>query len=64
MEGFRGERNPSTQFPARTTASDGHKAFTRAAHSAGIRFAVRSLSEAIDRGNNKVRHPGWHLIHR
>ena len=32
--------------------------------SAGLRFAVRSLSEAIDREKNKVRRPGWHLIHR
>ena len=30
LEGFRGERNPSTQFPARTAASDGQTAITRA----------------------------------
>ena len=32
--------------------------------SAGIRFAVRSLSEALDRENSKVQRPGWHLIQR
>ena len=31
LEGFRDERNPSAQLPARTAASDGHTAFTRAA---------------------------------
>ena len=30
----------------------------------GLRFAVRSLSKAIDRENNKVRRLCWHLIHR
>ena len=55
---------PSAPFMARTQASDGHCAYTRAARSAGLRFAVRSLFEAIDREINKVRRPGWHLIHR
>ena len=64
LEGFRGERNPSTQFPARTQASDGHCVSTRAARSASIRFAVRSLSKAIDREITKVRRLCWHLIHR
>ena len=32
--------------------------------SAGLRFAVRSLSKALDRENNKVRRLCWHLIHR
>ena len=32
--------------------------------SAGLRFAVRSLSKAIDRENSKVRRLCWHLIHR
>ena len=56
--------HPSAQFPARTAASDGQRAFTRAARSAGLRFAMRSLFSALDRGINKVRRPGWHLIHR
>ena len=30
LEGFRDERNPSAQLPARTAASDGHTANTRA----------------------------------
>ena len=37
------------RFKARTAAFDGHCAFTRAARSAGLRFAVRSLSKTIDR---------------
>ena len=32
--------------------------------SAGLRFAMRSLFEAIDRENNRVRRLCWHLIHR
>ena len=65
--GWRGSAvsgTPPQRFPARTSASDGHTAFTRASRSAGLRFAVRSPSEALDRGNSKVRRPGWHLIHR
>ena len=45
LEGF----TPPHRFKARTTVSDGHCAIPRAARSAGLRFAVRSLSEAIDR---------------
>ena len=60
LEGF----TPPHRFKARTAASDGHCAFTRAARSAGLRFAVRSLSEVTDSGNSQVRGPGWHLIHR
>ena len=44
-------------FPARTAASDGHTAFTRAARSASIRFAVIPLSGTMDVGRD-------HLIHR
>ena len=62
--GWVGGGCPSAQIPARTAASDGHCAFTRAARSAGLRFAVRSLSEAMDRENSKIRRLGWHLIHR
>ena len=57
VEGFRVERNPSTDFPARTQASDGQRIFTRAARSAGLNFAVILLSKAIDVATN-------HLIHR
>ena len=32
--------------------------------SAGLRFAVRSLFEALDREITKFRRPGWYLIHR
>ena len=55
---------PPHKFKARTAASDGQHASTRAARSAGLRFAVRSLSKAIGREISKVRRPGWHLIHR
>ena len=40
---------PPHRFKARTAASDGQHTSTRAARSAGLRFAVRSLSEASDR---------------
>ena len=62
--GWVGGVYPSAPIKARTAAFDGHCAFTRAARSAGLRFAVRSLSEVTDREINKVRRPGWHLIHR
>ena len=52
-QGWVGGVYPSAQFPARTAASDGHCAFTRAARSAGLRFAVRSLFEAMDRETTK-----------
>ena len=42
---------PPHRFKARTAASDGQRAFTRAARSAGLNFAVRSLSEASGREN-------------
>ena len=45
LEGF----TPPHRFKARTAAFDGHCASTRAARSAGLIFAVRSLSKAIDR---------------
>ena len=61
--GWVGGVYPSAPLKARTAAFDGHGAFTRAARSASIRFAVRSLSEATDREINKVRRLGWHLIH-
>ena len=57
LEGFRVERNPSTQFPARTAASDGQTASPRAARSAMIRFAVIALSKTVAVGRD-------HLIHR
>ena len=53
LEGF----TPPHRFKARTAASDGQRAFTRAARSAGLRFAVIVLSETIDVGRD-------HLIHR
>ena len=60
LEGF----TPPHRFKARTAASDGQQAFTRAARSAGLRFAVRSLSVEMDRENDKFRRLCWHLIHR
>ena len=60
LEGF----TPPHRFKARTAASDGHCAFTRAARSARLRFAVILLSKAMDREINKVRSLCWHLIHR
>ena len=53
LEGF----TPPHRFKARTAASDGHCAFTRAARSAGLRFAVILLSKAMVIGRD-------HLIHR
>ena len=50
-QGWVGGACPSAPLPARTAAFDGHCTFTRAARSAGLRFAVRSLSEVIDREN-------------
>ena len=55
--------HPSAPIQARTAASDGQRASTRAARSAGLRFAVIPLSKALDR-ENKVRRLCWHLIHR
>ena len=51
--GWVGGVHPSAPFKARTAASDGHTAYTRAARSAGLRFAVRSLAEAMDRERSK-----------
>ena len=48
---------PPHRFKARTAASDGHYASTRAARSAGLRFAVILLSKTMDVGRD-------HLIHR
>ena len=53
MEGF----TPPHRSKARTQASDGQRIFTRAARSAGLRFAVILLSKTIDVGRD-------HLIHR
>ena len=52
LEGFRGERNPSTKI----SGADSGFRRTYGIHprlrvSAGLNFAVRSLSEALDRGN-------------
>ena len=60
--GWVGGVYPSASLKARTTASDGHTVYTRAARSASIGFAVRSLSKAMDREINQVRRLGWHLI--
>ena len=50
-------RITAIQLKARTAASDGHTASTRAARSAGINFAVILLSKTVDVGRD-------HLIHR
>ena len=55
--GWVGGVYPSAHLTARTAASDGHTAFTRAARSAGLRFAVILLSKAVDVERD-------HLIHR
>ena len=60
LEGF----TPPHRFKARTAASDGQTASTRAARSASINFAVIPLSKRMDREINKVRRLCWHLIHR
>ena len=56
-QGWVGGIYPSAQLTARTAASDGQRAFTRAARSAGLRFAVILLSKAMDVEQD-------HLIHR
>ena len=56
-QGWVGGVHPSAPLKARTAASDGHCAFTRAARSAGLRFAVIVLSKTVDVGRD-------HLIHR
>ena len=53
LEGF----TPPHRFKARTAASDGQRASTRAARSAGHNFAVILLSKTMDVGRD-------HLIHR
>ena len=53
LEGF----TPPHRFKARTAASDGQQAFTRAARSAELHFAVILLSKAMKVGRD-------HLIHR
>ena len=53
LEGF----TPPHRFKAWTAVSDGHCAFTRAARSAGLNFAVIPLSKEADVGRD-------HLIHR
>ena len=55
--GWVGGVHPSAPLKARTAASDGQRTFTRAARSAGLRFAVILLSKALDVGRD-------HLIHR
>ena len=55
--GWVGGACPSAPFKARTAASDGQRAFTRAARSAGLNFAVIVLSKTVDVGRD-------HLIHR
>ena len=55
--GWVGGVYPSAPIKARTAASDGHCASTRAARSAGLNFAVIVLSKAMDVGRD-------HLIHR
>ena len=52
-QGWVGGVYPSAQLKARTAAFDGRNASTRAARSAGLRFAVRLLSEAIGREDSK-----------
>ena len=47
--GWVGGGHPSAPIQARTAASDGQRASTRAARSAGLRFAVILLSKAMDR---------------
>ena len=49
MEGF----TPPHRFKARTAASDGQRASTRAARSARLNFAVILLSKAMDRETTK-----------
>ena len=56
-QGWVGGVYPPHRFKARTAASDGQRAYPRAARSAGLRFAVILLSKTMD--------VGWdHLIHR
>ena len=56
-QGWVGGVYPSAPLTARTAAFDGQTAFTRAARSAGLRFAVILLSKSMDVERD-------HLIHR
>ena len=53
LEGF----TPPHRFKARTAASDGHTAFTRAARSARLNFAVIALSKSVDVEPDHLIHP-------
>ena len=55
--GWVGGVYPSAHITARTAAFDGQRTSTRAARSAGLRFAVILLSKTMDVGRD-------HLIHR
>ena len=55
---------PPTEYPARTAASDGQRAFTRASRQRRAQVCGEVNVRSNGQGNNKVRRPGWHLIHR
>ena len=57
LVGWVGGVHPSAPLKARTAASDGHCAFTRAARSAGLRFAEIPLSQAVTvKWNYRIKH--------
>ena len=58
-----GSRMP-TELQARTQAFDGQRIFTRAARKRKAQVCGEVTVGGEGQGNNKVRRPGWHLIHR
>ena len=60
LEGF----TPPHRFKARTAASDGQTAFTRAARQRIDQVCGEVTVQSDGQGNNKVRRLSWHLIHR
>ena len=55
-QGWVGGVYPSAQLKARTAAFGGHTASTRAARSAGLRFASDSTVGSIGQGKSRARH--------
>ena len=60
LEGF----TPPHEFKARTATSDGQRTFTRAARQRRAQVCGEVTVQRLGQGKDKVRRPGWHLIHR
>ena len=64
LVGWVGGGCPSAPLPARTVASDGHTASTRAARQRIDQVCGEVMVQSDEQGNNNVRCLCWHLIHR